>query len=260
MTVKDRLRFQKAFSRLDGPLKTQLASVKSVLDLALVSLALAHDKANIEELNVQEMSDSLEYAGVSLTPLQLAKALAKAGGNVKRRKVEGKVQFTLMTKGRLRIEPLLGVGNLDVFFIDGSKPRTARKRLSDVLAGVSGTVRVCDPWYGVRSLESLEMIPKDCKVRFLSGRTNEDPQRLAGPMKDFKAERPKTELRTVPNAAGLHDRYVLTRDFLLLVGHGFKDLGSRQSFIITIPDFVAPDLLHQVETSFEAKWASAVPI
>jgi hypothetical protein len=165
-----------------------------------------------------------------------------------------------MTPGRREVEPLLQTGNISVMYIDGEKPRTSRKNLAEILGELAGTVRVCDPWYGVRSLESLEMIRAENEVRFLTARTNENLARLTGPLKDFKTERPRTELRRVQNAGELHDRYVLGEQLLLIVGHGLKDIGGKQSFIITVPKALAPDLIAQVRTAFDEKWKTAVPL
>ncbi len=152
------------------------------------------------------------------------------------------------------------MGSLDLLYIEGGKPRTARKELKDLLVNMSGTVKVSDPYYGVRSLESLEFFPVSCQVRFLTCRTNESPQRLAGPIRDFKREHPNTQLRVYPNPNELHDRYVLSRDKLLIVGHGLKDIGGRQSFVIAIGRALSPDLMSQLGREFNSRWSSETPL
>ena len=58
----------------------------------------------------------------------------------------------------------------------------------------------------------------------------------------------------------MHDRYVLTDDMLILVGHGLKDIGGKESFVIRLDGEVARDLIATLAPSFDAKWASASPI
>ncbi len=164
-------------------------------------------------------------------------------------------------EGRRReAERLLEAGSLTLLYIEGNKPRTARRELEEILSNLSGTVRICDPYYGVRSLEALELVPANCTVRFLTARTNENPTRLSGHLRDFKRERPNTELRLYPNARELHDRYILSRDRVLIVGHGLKDIGGRESFVIAIQEALAPNLLAQVSAAFDDKWVRATAL
>ena len=46
----------------------------------------------------------------------------------------------------------------------------------------------------------------------------------------------------------LHDRFVLSEAKILLVGHGLKDIGAKESFVIVLPRTFAPDLLDNVRT------------
>jgi hypothetical protein len=147
-----------------------------------------------------------------------------------------------------------------LLYVEGNKPRRARRELAEVMGGLKGTVRVCDPYYGVRSLDSLELIPNGCSVRFLTGKTNEGATKFAGALKDFKRERPNVELRVAALPQDLHDRFVLSQAKILLVGHGLKDVGAKESFVIALPRSFAPDLLDDVERSFDKKWAKGTPL
>jgi hypothetical protein len=147
-----------------------------------------------------------------------------------------------------------------LIYIDGTKPRTDRRELGEVLGDLKGTVRVCDPYYGVRSLDSLELIPKTAKVRFLTAKTSESAVKWASALKDFNQERPNVELRLTARQQDLHDRYVLSDSKLLIVGHGLKDIGNKESFVIVLPRTLAGDLLDDVQRSFDEKWANATPL
>jgi hypothetical protein len=165
-----------------------------------------------------------------------------------------------MTRGRREAENILNAGSLEVIYIEGNKPRTARKELKDLLVSMSGTVRVCDPYYGLRTLEALELFPLACRVHFLTAQTHESLKRLRGPFNDFRQERPNTEIRVYPNSQELHDRYVLSRDRMLIVGHGLKDIGGRESFVISIGRTLGRDLLDQVSKQFDARWSHATAL
>lgn len=251
---------QTVFGELDLRVKNSLADESSPLRLALAGLLLAHDDANHEYVSLDTLRQALEAAGVSVKRSSLASAISRAGNRVSRRVVDGEARYRLMIRGRREAEEVLGTGDLEILYVEGYKPRTARLELAEILADLRGTVRISDPYYGVRSLESLELIPEKCTVRFLTGRTNEGAARLTGPMKDFNRERPNIEMRVAAQPQDLHDRYVLSDKKLLLVGHGFKDIGSKESFVMVIPRTLAANLLADVQRSFDQRWATATPL
>src|SRR5439155_14443635 len=122
--------------------------------------------------------------------------------------------YKIMTKGKLEVEDLLGGELMSVVRIEGGSPRTARITLGEMLSGLSGSVKICDPYYGARTLDSLDHVPEACSVRFLTGKTNEATTKIHSAMRDFVKERPRTEFRLAQKPNELHDRYVVTGDTL----------------------------------------------
>jgi hypothetical protein len=228
--------------------------------LGLTTLTLAWDRTSTEYMSCEHIVAALEAAGVALPRSRLVAAMARAGDRVSRRMMNQEPHYKVMTRGRREAEKLLNAGSLELIYVDGGKPRTARKELKDLLVPLSGTVKVCDPYYGLRSLEALELFPHTCRVRFLTAQTNESVRRLAGPIRDFKREHQNIELRVYPNSNELHDRYVLSRDRMLIVGHGLKDIGGRESFVISIGRPLGRDLLNQVGRQFDTRWPRATPL
>ncbi len=145
-------------------------------------------------------------------------------------------------------------------YVEAGKPRTARRHLAALLEPLSGDVRISDPYYGVRTLDSLSLLKSASSVRFLSARTNEKAADVNRAIQDFIRENPRVELRLASDPSSMHDRYVLTDDMLILVGHGLKDIGGKESFVIRLDGEVARDLIATLAPSFDAKWASASPI
>jgi hypothetical protein len=249
-----------SFRSLDDRTKNILADIDSPLILGLATLTLASERVGVESMSCEHIVAALEVAGVALNRSRLEAAMARAGDHVSRRVIDTETHYSVMTRGRRRAEELLNVGSLDLLYIDGGKPRTARMELKDLLANMSGAVKVCDPYYGIRSLESLEFFPISCQLRFLTARTNESPHKLAGPLHDFKIEHPNTQLRTYPHPNELHDRYILSKDRLLIIGHGLKDIGGKQSFVISIGRVLAPDMMSQLTKEFNSRWSRASPL
>jgi hypothetical protein len=165
-----------------------------------------------------------------------------------------------MTLGRREVEPLLQRGGINVQYIEGGKPRTARKVLAELVQSFKGEVSICDPYYGLRTLDALDAIPKSCTVHFLTAQTSENSAKLTGPISDFKRERPKVELRLFPNPKDLHDRYILSSQTLLILGQGIKDIGNKESFVIAVSADYAPDLIATMRDTFDNRWKVATPL
>lgn len=231
----------------------------------LLSFAALHIAAiaRVERLCAEHIAACLEAAGVALHATRIKDALNKAVEDecvTITRDESGTLVYKLMIKGEKEIEALLGSDGMQIALIEGGQPRTARRRLGDMLAELKGIVRICDPYYGVGTLTSLDHVPKGCEVRFLTWKTNESAQTVQRAIRDFRNERPNTEFRLPPNPSDLHDRYVLTDDSLFILGHGLKDIGGKESFMIRLDESLVPDLLHQLIQTFDARWQSGSPL
>ena len=73
---------------------------------------------------------------------------------------------------------------------------------------------------------------------------------------EFKKEHPHIHFRC-HEAGNFHDRFVLSDSEIILIGHGLKDLGNKESFVIRLTDSIAHDVIMSARESFEQKWPSA---
>jgi len=169
----------------------------------------------------------------------------------------GERHYRVMIPGRRLVEPMLSVGPIHLARIEAGFPRKARKHLAELVGPLSGIIRICDPWYGLRSLDALAMISQKAEARFLTSQTGEKAASLAGPLSDFKREHPFVSLRLIAPPAPFHDRYILTPNELLLLGQGLKDIGNKESFIVGISAAYAKDLLDETSNSFDVNWSKA---
>ncbi len=80
---------------------------------------------------------------------------------------------------------------------------------------------------------------------------------MQGAFRDFAKERKNVEFRLLPPPHDLHDRYLLADNALLIIGHGLKDIGGKESFVIRLDRNVASDLLDELTQSFDNKWGGA---
>lgn len=248
------------FEKLDAVTKHALAEISSPRLLAFATLEISETQCNTDRLSSEHIVACLEAAGVAVSKLSIRRALAGAKGYISYKKDENETFYKLMTKGKREIEQLLVGEKLSVVRIEQNQPRTARLELAEIFKVLSGTVRICDPYYGIRTLDLLDNIPEKTKVQFLSSITNEEGRKLQGALKDYKKERPNIEIRKVGKSAGLHDRFVISKEFILILGHGLKDIGGRESFIIRLDKGLVPDLIKSTIRSFDEKWKTGTAI
>lgn len=251
-----------SFENLDRETKEILADIEKPKDLALAALHIASKDFATPHLTAEHIVACLELAGVGVTKKSIGRALASSKGLVTRSIGEdGDVVYRLMTRGLREAERLLSSGGgLNVVKIESGLPRQARLKLGEILQSFSGIIRVCDPHYGVGTLVSLDLIPAACEVRFLSQTLSDSELKMSGALRDFYRERSIVELRKCDKTVKLHDRYIVTDDTLLLLGHGIKDIGNKESFIVCIDKKLAPDLIDEVTNSFDTNWNTAQKI
>jgi hypothetical protein len=247
-----------AFKSLDLTVKETLADISSPMILSFVAIDLAYQICNIESLTAEHITACLEAAGVCVKKKSVLRALARAGDRVSPKEtIDGEISYKLMTKGKRELPTLFSGTTLSVVRVEAGKPRTARIKLGSILSKLSGVVKICDPYYGIRSFDSLDEIPKGCTIKFLSVNAGDNANKLSGVIKDFKKETPRFELRILKFPISIHDRYIITKRELLLLGHGLKDIGNKESFMIRLEADMVKDLIKELGTSFDNLWNKA---
>jgi hypothetical protein len=144
--------------------------------------------------------------------------------------------------------------------IEAGKPRTAHLEVTKLLQALSGEVRICDPYYGSGSLLRLDALTSATSVMFLTQNPDsKEKTHLPRALKEFATERPHFMFR---EHAGkdLHDRYAVTADELILLGHGLKDIGNKESFVVRLERALAGDTIDALRDSFDQKWQAARPL
>lgn len=248
------------FERLPAEIKLALDEIDSPMRLGLCALIIAADRCGQAFLSADEIAEVLDAAGIRVERDELVKGFARAGKRLSRKRIDGEKKYKAMMKARRELESYLSEGPIQVMYIEAGTPRTARKQLGGILEGLSGVVRILDPYYGRRTLDVLELIPDSCEVRFLTAKTSENEAGLRRAIADFRQERAATHVRIYPRPRDIHDRYIINDRELLIIGHGLKDIGNRESFIIRIDKAIAPGIVREIRESFDAKWDEGSPI
>lgn len=145
-----------------------------------------------------------------------------------------------------------------VLYLEAGKPRTAYLAIVPILEALAGDIRICDPYYGTGSLLRLDPISGK-PIQFLTQTPDAKEQKtgtLPRALSEFVKEHPSVEFRANPTN-DLHDRFIVCESELILLGHGLKDVGNKDSFIVRLNRDLAGDMIDQVIRSFDSKWATA---
>jgi len=247
------------FEKLPEEIKLALDEIDSPMRLGLCALIIAADCGQAY-LSIDEIAEVLDSAGIHAEREKLVKGFARAGKRLSRKQMDGVTKYKAMIRARRELEGYVSEGPIELIYVEAGTPRKARKQLRGILEGLSGVVRILDPYYGKRTLDVLELIPDSCEVRFLTAKTRENEARLGRAIADFRQEHPAKYLRIYPRPREIHDRYIIDDRELLIIGHGLKDIGNRESFIIRIDESIAGGIVRQIRESFDAKWDESAPM
>lgn len=262
--------FHKALSKasLDG--FPNQKNLDSPLDKALWALWVLrdyfeHNAHDFSSVSSAEISDILETRGIALTELQVERALARAGDRVHRKKIHGddshRTYYKIMNNGKDYLRDKYTDSGMRVCVADGNKPWSDRHlTFADLAAELKGRICVLDKFYGVATLGILHHFKNAKVIHFLTAKTNESTAVFKKELEIFKKEFPALEVRIYPNQHELHDRYILTQNAVLIVGHGIKDLGTKESFVLLLTGEIAADMRVTLLEKFDERWKQSAPL
>ena len=232
------------------------------LELVLSSLALAKDRLGMRKLTAAEIVlVATEVWEFEIRPDSVSSALNRTGDKVHRHHEGAIVSYEIMKAGREFLASHTQEGRIDVFYCEpGSKYSTKRLLADEILPSLSGDLKIVDAYCGDRTLDMLAQVPGK-GIEFLTRLANinaKDRDRFIRGFRDFKSEHPAVEIRDYPGT-DIHDRYIISADKVVLIGHSIKDLGGKETFLIVL-DAKNLDLHHILIQSFANKWSNSKPL
>lgn len=251
-----------AVSRVDLP--SVYGFTSNPLEAGLWCLYVSKEEFGVDYLTYEDVQHVLqEFLDLPITVKRLQKAFAPAAGKklIKNPLGEG---FKISRPGETYLKGLKKDEPLNVIYVNPDKPRTARKTLEALVRSIpKDEIRICDPYYGIRTLEVLEVFAKrHKKIKFLTARIGhgEKQATLTRAVTDFKKELgSKVEIKLVA-ANDLHDRYIISKDQFLIIGHGIKDLGGRESLLVAVQDRYGKDIRKTITSKFDTRWAAGTAL
>ena len=111
---------------------------------------------------------------------------------------------------------------------------------------------ICNGFLNDEALATLELLIGSNNVEVLFRQDQTSPAMLSAFKKQSKKQNRSFASRQSP---GLHDRYVLSGDKLILLGAGLSGIGSGDSYIIELNKEIARGLIRACWDTFDDHWA-----
>lgn len=195
--------------------------------------------------------------GVQFSGKEISKSFSRAGKKLHNIKdVNGRPAHMIMQKGKDYLAKFGGKGNLEVIFVEGNNHRTIYRKFEDLINKTKGNVKIVDKFYSRSSLDVIEQWGKNRKIQFLTATLSgaENSEKFQTELSRFRKEFKNVEIRKYSKEYELHDRYILTSDFLILIGRGIQELGEKESFIISFSVKSVQDMWNVLTAKFDERW------
>jgi hypothetical protein len=248
------------FEKLDLSDYPDITRYDCPLDAGLLVLWVYKEKLCLNDyLSADQISEMLRARGVSIKSIRIARAFARAGAKVDTMLGTNKATYKIMQKGIDYLRKKGGSDLVEVHYIESDKPYTSHKLFKDIILKTKGEMKILDPYYGMKTLEKLLEIENKANIKFLTASLGygEKPAIFSTELARFNKQYKNIEFRKYPNAKELHDRYIVTNDTLIVLGHGLKDLGGKESFVLVFKDQIGKDIRNALSARFDEKWQNS---
>lgn len=247
----------KKFSEIDDSRFPDFYSYKRPLERGLWILWVVKEELGIKRLTAEQIASIIrDVKEVSVHAKSINNAFTRAKGKIHIYHENEVVSFEIMKEGKKHLVSQAKEGSINVFYFEPGKRYMSRRFLSkNILGVVRDGLKIVDPYCGERTLDILNGI-ENKTVKFLTRVENlreRERNRFLRVLQDFKSENPNIEFRNYPNT-DIHDRYIISSNFLVILGHSIKDLGGKESFAIVLNRETSKNIIETLIENFNRRW------
>jgi len=235
---------------------------KKKMDRVLWILWVSKDEFGIKCLTAEDIVYTLLHGKeISLSKKSVVQSLHKAGEKIHVYHDDQETYYEIMQPGKDYLKTQIK-GSLEIFYFEPDKGYTHKKTLAmDILKNLKGELKIVDPYCGERTLDILTASgSKNVKFLTKTAKLDErDKRKFLRELKDFKPENPSIEFREYP-ANDIHDRYIISSDKFVILGHSIKNLGGKESFAIILDKESYINIFESLTENFDTRWSVSNPI
>lgn len=239
-------------------------SYEKPLERGLWVLWVSKEKLGIKRLTAEQIASIIRDAEeISIDAKSITNSLNRAGDKIHTHRTNKEVCFEIMKPGKDHLLSQIKEGSVQVFYFEPERRYSSKRILSkNILGNFKGDdIKIVDPYCGQRCLDILGDI-KDSNIKFLTKVEKlgeRERKRFLRELQDFKSENPRVEFRDYPNT-DIHDRYVISADFVVILGHSIKDLGSKESFAVALHKDNSADIFKSLAENFDRRWEQSITL
>jgi hypothetical protein len=259
-----KLELIKKFASIDISGFPDFYSYQKPLEMGLWILWVSKDQLHIKRLTAEQIATIIRAIyEVRIDSKAIVNSFNRAGDKIYMHHENDGNYFEIMKSGKDHLNKQATGGHIEMIYFEPNNKYTSKRILSKtILNSLSGELNIVDPYCGTRTLDILTDI-KNRQIRLLTKVENLkeiDKNKFLRDLKDFNSDNPKIEFRNYPHS-DLHDRYIISSDFLTLLGHSIKDLGSKESFAIILNKNMNKNIFDALFENFNRRWkiSSALP-
>lgn len=247
----------KKFAEIDTSDFPDFYDYKKPLKRSLWILWVTKEKLEIKKLTAEQIASIIrDVKEISINAKSITQSFNKAGNKIYTYKENEEVYFEIMKPGKDHLISHMKKGSIEVFYFESDKRYTSKRILSkNILHNLKGELRIVDPYCGERTLDILDNV-KNRVVKFITRVENlrdKDKTRFLRELKDFKSEHSEIEFKNYPHK-DIHDRYIISSELLVILGHSIKDLGAKESFAIILNKDTNKNIVETLIENFNKRW------
>jgi hypothetical protein len=167
---------------------------------------------------------------------------------VSRKVVAGTGHYKIMRTGEESIKGAIVAAR----FVDPVNALDEIRNLESVVSTFKGKLRVCDPYIDNRTLDFLAECKAATAIHLLTVQV-QDGAKVRRDLAAFRAQHGASIDIKVLSAGGLHDRYIVHDDGILILGGSLNGFAKKQMFIISL----GTDFGNGMAKVFDVNWVRA---
>jgi hypothetical protein len=248
----------KKFKKLDTSDFPEFYEYVKPLDRGLWILWVAKEKLDIKKMTSRQIALIIkEVKEININEKSITYSFnATSSEKVCNYEENGEVYFEIMKPGKDYLISQTKEKSINLlYFKPGEHYKSKRLLSKSILTNLKGELSIVDPYCDERTLDILSDI-KNKVVRFLTKTDylqGNKKSRFLRDYKDFKLEHPKIEFKDYPHK-DIHDRYIISDNLLVILGHSIKDLGAKESFAIVLYKDKNINISDSLIESFNRRW------
>jgi len=254
----------KDFSKINISNFPDFYNYTTPLERGLWVLWIVKEKLNIRKLTAEQIAsviiDEMEF---SIDAKSIINSFNRAKGKIHAYRENGEFYFEIMKAGKDFLVSQVKEGSIEILYFEPEKKFTSKRILSkNILDNLQGEVKIVDPYCSERTLDVLKDIKNNVSIKFLTRIENlreKEKKRFVRELKDFKTEKKNIKFKNYPRA-DIHDRYIISSKFLIILGHSIKDLGNKESFAVVLDKNTSRNIFGDLVGNFNRRWNDSTDV